>query len=404
MISNQKIGGSIRPRPSGDNIKYFDIVLELGTDKNTGKRKRLYFKADTADRTVAENMLTLKKAEYLSGDMVEPSKQTVGDFLDEYLRDFVQVQSSPATLRDYKGVIDRYLKPMFGSIKLQELRTSRIQQVYNQWRIKSNASDKPLKATTVQHINRIFKAALSVACDLGYIKNNPTRKVRIGKDNESTHLEVYTTQEIWDLIDAVKGTDMALPVALLFDCVMRRGELLGLRFKDVDFENNTVYIRHSWVESEDSKKPVLKDCKTDGSARKMIVSKETMRLLKRQELYCKTICLREGKRFSGEQHVVCKNDGTPFLPKSFTAKWEHTLKKYGLRHIKLHGTRHSAISWLLSKGVPLHLVQERAGHQDPKITLSVYSHVAKDDANVAAEVLGNELFTRENSQLQNRAN
>ncbi|MCB5531845.1 tyrosine-type recombinase/integrase, partial [Thomasclavelia ramosa] len=103
-----------------------------------------------------------------------------------------------------------------------------------------------------------------------------------------------------------------------------------------------------------------------------------------------------GKPFTGKQRGICKADGNPFLPKSYTSKWNKTLKKYGLRHIKLHGTRHSAISWFLSQGVPLHIVQARAGHQDPKITLSAYSHVAKDDASRVADLLDNTLFSAVN--------
>lgn len=388
----RKIAGSVRPRPSKENVKYYDVILELGRDPLTGERKRVRFKSNSDSREEAENMLILKKAEYLSGEMLMPDERTVSEFMDEYLRDYVAVQSSPATFRDYKTNIDRYIKPMFGKVKLQELKQARIQQVYNQWRIKSNASDKPLKAESIRHINRILKAALNKACELGYIKYNPTKNVKIGKDLVTKHVDVYTTEEIKLLKKTVKGTDMELPVALLFDCVMRRGELLGLCFDDVDFEKRTVTIQHSWVESEDSKKPVLKDCKTDGSYRKMVVSEETMKLLKRQQLLCKQICLREGKRFTGKQRVVCKQNGDPFLPKSFTAKWIDTLKKYGLRHIKLHGTRHSAISWLLSQGIPLHIVQARAGHQDPKITLSVYSHVAKEDEGVVADLLDAKLF------------
>lgn len=391
-MEKRTITGSVRPRPSKENPKYYDVVLELGRDPSTGERKRVRFKSNSDSREDAENLLILKKAEYLSGELLMPDERTVAMFLDEYLRDYVKVQSSPATYRDYKTNIDRYIKPMFGKIKLQELKQARVQQVYNQWREKSNASDKPLKAETIRHINRILKAALNKACELGYIKNNPTKNVKIGKDLVTKHLDVYSTDEIRALKKAVKGSDMELPVALLFDCVMRRGELLGLCFEDVDFENSAVTIQHSWVESEDSKKPVLKDCKTDGSYRKMVVSKETMRLLKEQRLLCKEICLREGKRFTGKQRVVCKQDGEPFLPKSFTAKWIDTLKKHGLRHIKLHGTRHSAISWLLSHGIPLHIVQARAGHQDPKVTLSVYSHVAKEDKGKVAKLLDKKLF------------
>lgn len=391
-MGTKRISGSIRPRPNKDNVKYFDIILELGTDCRTGKRNRVTFRAETTDREEAENMLIMKKAEYLSGDMLMPSDKTVSSFMDEYLEDYVKIQSSPSTYRDYKTNVDRYIKPMFGKMKLQNLQRSTIQQVYNQWKIKSNASDKPLKAESIRHINRIFKAALNVALDLGYIKENPTKKIKIGKDLVTNHIDVYNTEEIRQLKKAVKGTDMELPTALLFDCVMRRGELLGLCFGDVDFDSKTITIQQSWVESEDSKRPVLKDCKTDGSYRKMVVSDETMKLLKRQKLLCKQRCLREGKRFTNKQRVICKEDGEPFLPKSFTRKWADTLKKHKLRHIKLHGTRHSAISWLLSQGVPLHIVQARAGHQDPKITLSVYSHVAKEDENIVPDLLDSKLF------------
>ena len=94
--------------------------------------------------------------------------------------------------------------------------------------------------------------------------------------------------------------------------------------------------------------------------------------------------MKYGEDFCNSNRVVCQENGRPYLPKSFTRKWARTLEKHGLRHIKLHGTRHSAISLLLSEGVPVHIVQQRAGHQDPSITLSVYSHVAKDNENLVA--------------------
>lgn len=227
MTNKKHVTGSVRPRPNKDNINYYEITIELGRNPLTGKRERVRFRADTTDREEAEAMLTMKKAEYLSGEMLMPSDKTVAGFLDEYLRDYVKIQSSPATVRDYESVIERYLKPMFGKIKLQKLQKSHVQQVYNQWRQKSNASDKPLKATTVKHINRVLKAALNIAIELEYIKKNPTDHIKIGKDVDENEFDVYTVDEIKALQKAVKGTDMELPVALLFDCIMRRGSCLG---------------------------------------------------------------------------------------------------------------------------------------------------------------------------------
>lgn len=103
--------------------------------------------------------------------------------------------------------------------------------------------------------------------------------------------------------------------------------------------------------------------------------------------------MKYGEKFCNSNHVICKKNGEPYRPKSFTRKWAKTLKNNGLRHIKLHGTRHSAISLLLSEGVPIQIAQQRAGHQDPKITLSVYSHVSKDKESLVADTLEEVLFS-----------
>lgn len=391
-MRNTKVTGSVRPRPNAQEIRYYNIVLELGTDALTGKRKRLYFRVDTTDRQEAENELLVKKAEYLKGDIVEPNRMTVAQFLDDYMENYVCVHSSPASIQDYRNVIDKYIKPCFGHMRLQDLTLATVQKVYNGWKKQSPLSDKPLKETTIKHINRVFKASLNVAIDLGYIKDNPTRKVKISKDIVTEHVDVYTADEIKALRKAVKGTDMELPVALLFDCLMRRGELLGLRYSDIDFDNNTVTVQYSWTES-DTGYPILKDCKTECSYRKIVVSDYTMKLLRKQKLIYMQNRMQYGEEFCDSNRVVCKENGEPFLPKSFTHKWAKTLKKHGLRHIKLHGTRHSVITLLLSEGVPLNLVQARAGHKDPKVTLGVYSHVAKDKQNVVANKLDSLIFS-----------
>ena len=282
-MKKKKVTGSIRPRPSKENVQYYTIVLELGRNPVTNKRDRINFRIDTDDYEEAEKFLQIKLAEYLQDELLMPSDITVCSYLDEFLELVEGSEYSPATVRDYECIINRYLKPVFGKIKLQNLQKSHIQKAYNDWRKKSNASGNPLSASTIQHINRVFKTALNEAVDRQYIKINPTLKIKIPKGNGTniSELEVYTVEEIRKLQQAVKGTDMELPVALLFDCVMRRGELLGLRYSDINFDTSTVTIRNSLVESNDSKTPVLKNCKTDNSCREIVISKHTLKLLKK---------------------------------------------------------------------------------------------------------------------------
>lgn len=386
------VKGHVRPRPSKENTRYYDVVLDFGKNQYTGKRERITFHAETTNKKEAENMLTVKKAEYLQGTIVEPTKLLVKDYLDEYLETYVKPLSSPATVKDYRTMIESYIKPTFGDIKLQDLTNMRIQQVYNSWKRKSPKGGNPLRTTTILHINRVLKASLNVAIDIGYIKENPARKIRVGKDNETKEMDVYTTEEILKLQQAVKGTDMQLPVALLIDGVMRRGELLGLRYDDIDFEKKTIHIQHAWVEGDIGEQPELKDCKSTCSNRKIVVSDYTIQLLKKAKLVYMQNRMKYGNEFRDDKFVICKENGEPYLPKSMTHKWSKTLKRYNLRHIKLHGMRHSAISYLLSEGIPLHIVQQRAGHKDPKITLETYSHVAKDKQSIVAEKLDECIF------------
>ena len=391
MLSDKKVTGSIRPRPDLKNIRYYDVVIELGHDE-FGKRKRVYFHVPTTNRQVAENFLMEKKTEYIKGELLEPTRLTVSQFFDEYMKEHVTVKNSSASINDYQSVIDKYIKPTFGNVRLQELATKNIQKVYNQWKKKSPLSDKPLKESTIKHINRVLKAGLNVAIKWGYIKENPAKNVTISKDKNGDEIEVYTVDEIRKLRQAVKGTDMELPVALLFDCMMRRGELLGLRFSDIDWETNTVRIQSSWTEGADGK-PELGHCKTASSRRNIVVSNYTMQLLARQQLIYKSNRANYGKSFCDSDRVICKENGEPYLPKSFTHKWAKTLKKHGLRHIKLHGTRHSAITLLLSEKMPINFVQARAGHSDTKVTLGVYAHVAKDRQKDVAEKLESLIFS-----------
>ena len=395
-MQRKTVTGSVRPRPTKDNVQYYTVVLELGKDPGSGKRIRANYRVNTTDKDEAEKFLLMKKSEYFQGELLMPSDMTVSEYLDEFIEFAEGSDYSPATLRDYKFVTGSYLKPIFGKMKLQDLQKVHIQKAYNNWRKKSNVSEKPLRSETIQHINRVFKTALNEAVERGYIKQNPIHKIKIPKDNTTNKQEVYTIEEIKKLQKAVKNTDMELPVALLFDCLMRRGELLGLKYSDINFGTSTVTICHSLVESEDSKVAILKDCKTDSSHRKIVVSDYTMKLLKKQRAIYKANKLRLGKDFHDTNYVVCQENGQCFLPKSFTRKWARTLEIYNLRHIRLHDTRHSAISLLLSEGVPVHIVQQRAGHKDPQITLAVYSHVAKDKQNMVAEKMDSLIFSAVN--------
>lgn len=386
MSSNHKVAGHVRPRPKKHNVKYYDVVLDVGIDKLTGKRQRLNYRSDSPDKAVAEQLLLIKKSEYLQDKIILPSNMTVEAYMGEYIETYVKPVHSPATTRDYRNTIDHYIVPVFGNIKLQNLSQTHIQKAFNKWAIKSPKGKKGLSSHSLEHISRVLKAALNHAIELGYISKNPAKKIKIRKDM-SRGLDVYSSSEIIELRNCVKGTDMELVVDLLFDCVLRRGELLGLKFSDIDFDKKIVHINKSLVVGDKGEGAVLKGCKTDKSNREIEVTDSTIQLLKKQHLRYKERRLNLGDAFNDEDFVICQHNGKPFAPASMTQKWKRTLAKHGLRHIKLHGTRHSAVSYLMAIGIPTHIVQQRAGHSTSKITLDVYGHVSADTSSLVAEKL-----------------
>lgn len=379
-------GGAVYVKNAITEVETCKQYLTLYFDSGDGKRRTILFPRED----LVENKIVS-----LTAYGVQVSKKTADYLIKSIENQEVNVKHllchAKLGMAEWNG--EKIFKGAKGvGIDSKYTGKLKVQQVYNGLRKKSNRSNNPLSASTIKHIDRILKCALNVAVDEGIIKENPVRKMKIGKDIRSERLEVYTVEEIRALEKAVRGTDMELPVALLFDCVMRRGELLGLRYSDIDFDKKEVTIQHAWTETE-TNEPVLKDCKTESSYRKLIVSDHTINLLRRQRTIYMRNRMKYGEKFCNSNHVICKENGEPYRPKSFTSKWSKTLKKCGLRHIKLHGTRHSAISLLLSEGVPIQIAQQRAGHQDPKITLGVYSHVSKDKESLVADTLEDVLFS-----------
>jgi integrase len=289
-------------------------------------------------------------------------------------------------------MMDNYIFPTFGKIKLQDLSTSYVQRTYNSWKKKSPLSKNPLSVETIRHINRIFTAAMNKAVQLEYIKKNPLDGVSIKYEKGSKReVEVYNEEEFNQLLQVVKGTDMELPVALLFDCMLRRGELLALKWDSINFDTNMVTVQRTYIDALEG--AVLKEgTKTNYSCRKIKCTDYTMKLLKQERSRQMINKLHLGVNYHDDGFVICQENGLPFAPKSISQKWRRTLRKNNLRHIKLHATRNCSISFALASGMAPHTVMKRAGHSNCSITMDIYAKVSSDQQDVAAQIMSETLF------------
>lgn len=388
MYNGKLVSGHIEPRKNTKGeITHYRAVINY-KDENGMKRKP-YKKAATKEE--AEALLIQMKAEYMNGEFTEPNEIRTCEYLETWYNAYVVNQRSESTELDYREIIDRYLIPTWGNTKLQALKTLNIQTIFNTWSMKSPLSDKPLSEETLKHIRRVFNTALNKAVDIELLKRNPLKGVTIGKRNRKKEIEVFSEQEIQKLFQAIKGTDNELIVAFLFDTLARRSEALGARWSDLDMKTGTLTIQHTYIRTLDGCK--FKDgTKSQSSKRSMVLTDYTLGLLRKEKFIQMQNKLKLGEEYEDNDLIICQPNGKPYQGNSFTQKWSRLLKKNGIRHIKLHGSRHSAISMMASMGIHPKYVQERAGHKSCDITMNIYTHVSNDQKIKTAKTINDEFF------------
>lgn len=390
MYNKRKVvSGHVEPRKnSKGEITHYRAVIYLGKDEN-GKQIKPYKKADTKEE--AEALLIQMQAEYMNQEFILPSEMKVADYLEEWYGAYVVNLRSESTILDYREIIDRYLIPFWGQKKLQSLNTLEIQKKFNEWSVKSPLSEKPLSEETLKHIKRVYNTALNKAVGLELIKRNPLQGIAIKSCKGIKEMVVFSEEEIIQLFNAVKGTDMELIVAFLFDTLARRAELLGVRWSDVDLETGAVNIRNTYIRTLEGSK-FKEGTKTNSSKRDMVLTEYTLNLLKKEKLKQKENKLLYGDEYYDNNLIICQPNGKPYETSSMTQKWRRTLKKNNIRHIKLHGSRHSAISQMIALGLPPKYIQERAGHKSINITMEIYGHVSKEQKIKTAQIINDEFF------------
>src|SRR5262249_33594567 len=229
-----------------------------------------------------------------------------------------------------------------------------------------------LSPRTVHHMHRVLKQALGQAVKWQLLARNPADAVEPPKV-ERQRLETYDMGQPVELIEAVRGTPMLVPVVLAALCGLRRGELLALRWRNVDLDRAQLAVVESAEQTADGvrhKEPKNGRSRTVALSASVVTDLRARRLQRAQEL------LRVGKRLSGDDFVVAQADGTPPQPRSLTHAWIKLFAgKTSLPRVRFHDLRYAHATHLLALGVHPKVASERLGHSEVGITLDLYSHV-----------------------------
>lgn len=361
--------GSITQR--GDKYR---VCFDYGIDRE-GKRVRKYRTFDTkrdATRAFNEHKVKMDK-----GTQIMPSEYTFAQWLDYWYKDIILPQIEETTAYGYRGMIENYLKPQLGEIRLQKLTARDIQQYYT-WLM----GEKELSPNTVIKHHNLLTNTLNAAERQEYITKNPMRAVSPPKKRQR-EAKFYTPEQLGILLDKAVGTRLELPVFICAYLGLRRGELCGLRWSDVDLEHKTITIENTRTQA--GKKEIEKGTKTASSTRTLYLPDTLCDMLKAAKEN-QQACRAEYKNaYDDNDYVVVMEDGRPFRPNYLSELFGKFLADNGLPKIVLHELRHTFASLSNQAGIPAYNIGKALGHSTPATTQKIYTHLLDQTHTQAVE-------------------
>lgn len=342
-------------------------MLELPS--GGGPRRQIGRSGFPSQKTAAEARREAQ-GQYSDPDVsVEFGRMTVGDWLDKWLQMRTDPHGErplrPSTADTYRSHIETEWKPQIGNVRLRDLTASRVEAVHRHLR------KKGVTEATVQRYYATLRKAINDAFRKGYIPRNPLDRVELGKVDKPT-LDVWTLQEWQTFAEATKTDRLAPLYRLAVDAGMRRGELCGLRWSDVDLDAGTITVCHSLVQIGSTL--VESKPKTDaGTDRTVHLTQGTITALRAWKATQARERLAAGDAWIDNGLVFTDTFGKPLQPKSLYQRFVRTATKVGLRPIRLHDLRHLSASIGYAAGEDEWQISRRLGHTDPSFTKRVYT-------------------------------
>ena len=352
----------------------YSIVLNLGIDPSTGKRRQQWISVKgtkkDAEKRLSELLLQLD-----TGTFMKPSKTTLEEYLERWLRDYAWPNLAPRTAEGYEHIIRRHLIPSLGSTTLTLLKPEHLQRYYSEKLAGGRCDGKgALNPTTVSHHHTCLHRALKIALKWGLINRNPADVVTSPRPQRS---EMHTMNEddLHTFLEAAQRTPYYVLFYLALFTGMRRSELLALRWCDVDLLLCQVHITRTLHHLRNGS-IVFRAPKTAKGRRIIALSPSTVLVLREYKEKQKLDKAMLEIPVKDDDLVFSDLEGKPLLPDTVTHAWIKLVRRTGLKGIRLHDARHTHASLMLKQGVHPKIVQERLGQASIQITLDTYSHVA----------------------------
>lgn len=373
---------------------YFRVTATIGRDSD-GKliRKEFYGKSKKDAEAQRDEYLNGLK----NGLNIDYKNMTLGKLMYAWLFEVLRVSSKikPSTFQRYEGIFRNYIKEseLFG-LKLNDIRALHIQRYYNK------LNDKGKSYSQIKNLNKLLKSFFSYAVEEGYLLKNPCKGKKIvipgESDHESEEVEAFTSEEIISIRNAIAGHRLKLLIMLALGTGLRQGELLALKWGNIDLENKQLQVEQTLmpvtlINADESKtyKVLEQTPKTKSSIRTVPIPSSIIPLLEE----CKQLQDQEkekaGTSYIENDYVFTTEIGTSINSSNLRKIYKKLLKKAEVKYRKFHSLRHTYITKLFEAGVPLKTVQMLAGHSDISTTANIYTHVMPKEKVTAVEKLNN---------------
>jgi integrase len=382
--------GHLKERSPG----HWAIIIDI-PDPITGKRRRKWHSFKGTKRQAQIECARLISV-IQGGTYLEPSKTTVAEFLTRWLA-HIKSQVTPKSYERYAGLVHQNIIPLLGAVHLTKLKPVQISHAYSAALVGGRRDDKEggLSPRTVGHMHRVLKQALGQAVRWELLTRNPADAVDPPKV-EWKPMQTYDLSQTAELIEAVRGTPILMPILLAVLCGLRRGEICALRWRNVDLIAGQLSV----VESLEQTKAGLRfKSPKSGKGRTVALSATMIEELRAHRTQRAEGMLKLGIRLSDDDLVITHADGSIVQPIYVSQLWARAVQKTQLAHLRFHDLRHAHATHLLANGVHPKVASERLGHSRVGITLDLYSHVMPGMQEDAAAIVDNELQIA----MQNRA-
>jgi integrase len=352
--------------------KSWTLWVDVGRDPKTGKRKQQTLTIH-GNKKDAERELRAVLTRIEGGAYIKPTKLTVGEFLIQWLENHVLTNTSPRTAEGYRLIIKRHLMPSLGAIPLTQLHPSHIQGYYAKALSEGRADNSKLSARTVRNIHKVLSEALGHAVKWQMLVRNVALAIDPPRPNQ-LEMATFTEEQARLFLEAVAESRYRELFTVALYTGMRRSELLGLTWKDVDLYLAQLSVTQT-LHRLSSGGFIFGKPKTAKSRRTIALSPTVCILLHRLKERQIGERLLLGLKLQDDDLVFSKPDGKPLDPSTITHTFRKIIKRAGLPSLRFHDLRHTHASLMLKQHVHPKIVSERLGHSSIGITLDTYSHV-----------------------------